>query len=648
MSMMADTPAETEPEFESNDGSGSESEEDDGPKLQLADIGTFSAQGGEITMRMEPVKTKKKPKKKKKKAEKKEKDDCECKDKPDCPELSNTEIIPDADLDTILARYAAIFDGKPNGIDELLYFQRCPVAHAEEDVLKFARGQLIKVDMFPDEDTLPKKVDRLITLVSSGLVPGLIAVHEGKSDKRGCETIRIIQEHGAKPVKAKKPEKKKPEKKEGDPGDGCCKKACDTAKEYASCAPCRSAVSTCVGTLLTPCKAVCGKKDINPDDVVKTGFPNFHLTEKQVNAIALKLDEEDQSGFLEASEIHQLGIWMRYRLSNAQLETACEELGVSGDTGVSFDKFGKWLNSKSKVAFVLRKSLYPQDLSVPKYLAKSPFATQEQIELLIQWIEQDNLDKSGEIEHEKLNGVASMDILQYAKSFVITPEEVAEMMVSLNMNDAKGERLNDSCSNVDFAPWVNGNDVLAWKFRSILPFVEPKGDAYFPYNPSKPGAEACHGKQEWTYTNACCVPSFCCFIPVMPRSNTPYIAPVINTVCAPLMAPCCIHHIKETIPKPLQPPSGWGQICGFDCFCWHATCTWYPKCIPLCGCCNEESIDGSPATYCTKASFFQNEEIDIFDGEMVAWEAPTEKKVNDVGEEEQLTPQEAPGADMER
>ena len=43
---------------------------------------------------------------------------------------------------------------------------------------------------------------------------------------------------------------------------------------------------------------------------------------------------------------------------------------------------------------------------------------------------------------------------------------------------------------------------------------------------------------------------------------------------------------------------------------------------------NPESIDGSPATYCTKASFFLNEEIDIFDDEMVAWAAPTEKKVN--------------------
>jgi hypothetical protein len=110
--------------------------------------------------------------------------------------------------------------------------------------------------------------------------------------------------------------------------------------------------------------------------------------------------------------------------------------------------------------------------------------------------------------------------------------------------------------------------------------------------------------------------------------------------------PCCINHKKERALRPLQPPSGWGKICGCDCFCWHATCTWYPKCCPLCLCCNAESIDGSPATYCTKRGFFQNEEIDIFDGEMKVWEAPSEKKV--AAEAPVEVPVEAPAADMER
>jgi hypothetical protein len=41
--------AQPEPEIE--DSASDSGSDDDGPKLQLADIGTFSARGGEITVR---------------------------------------------------------------------------------------------------------------------------------------------------------------------------------------------------------------------------------------------------------------------------------------------------------------------------------------------------------------------------------------------------------------------------------------------------------------------------------------------------------------------------------------------------------------------------------------------------------------------
>eukprot|EP01043_Picozoa_sp_COSAG02_P057748 COSAG02_NODE_7065_length_3201_cov_2.020954_3_plen_386_part_00 len=233
--------------------SGAEEEEEeedvDEPTLRLQDIGTFTAQGGEITMKMEPVKQKKKKKKKKK--DDKKKDDCSCDDKVDCPDLSKDENLPDCDLDTILERYEALFAGKPNGIEELLYWQRCPLAHAEQEVLGFGRSELLKNDIFPKEDTLEKNIDKLITLVSANLVPGLKAEYTGKKDKRGCETIVIVQKHGNKKVQKKeKPKKEKTgETTCGQKVKGCC-------SFCLTCQPCKA----CLGT----CKGLCTK---DPDDL---------------------------------------------------------------------------------------------------------------------------------------------------------------------------------------------------------------------------------------------------------------------------------------------------------------------------------------------------------------------------------------------
>ena len=239
--------AEPEPEVSDHESSGEESEEE-GPCLKLQDIGTFAAQGGEITMKMQPVKAKKakKVKKKKKKEEK-----CTCEKNENCPDLSHNEDLPDADLDTILDRYAALFTGKPDGLDNLLYWQRCPLAHAEVEILAFARSELLKNDIFPNEETLEKNVYKLITLVSAGLVPGLKAEHTGKIDKAGCETIKIIQKHGNK-----KPVAKVEVKKEKNPSDGCCK-ACfnsvaSNVKDVLSCKPCRDACT----------KACCKKPEL--------------------------------------------------------------------------------------------------------------------------------------------------------------------------------------------------------------------------------------------------------------------------------------------------------------------------------------------------------------------------------------------------
>ena len=110
---------------------------------------------------------------------------------------------------------------------------------------------------------------------------------------------------------------------------------------------------------------------LGAQELVRTGFPNFYLTEQQITDIATKLDvslyprrplrvvappsrlllaltmatgccaqEEDGNGFLEGPEIKTLGIWMRYRLTDGQLDEACEKMGAVGDTGVSYDKFG--------------------------------------------------------------------------------------------------------------------------------------------------------------------------------------------------------------------------------------------------------------------------------------------------------------------
>ena len=149
--------AEPEPEVSDHESSGEESEEE-GPCLKLQDIGTFTAQGGEITMKMQPVKAKKAKKVKKKKKKEEKEEDCTCEKNENCPDLSHNEDLPDADLDTILDRYAALFTGKPDGLDNLLYWQRCPLAHAEVEILAFARSELLKNDIFPNEETLEKNV----------------------------------------------------------------------------------------------------------------------------------------------------------------------------------------------------------------------------------------------------------------------------------------------------------------------------------------------------------------------------------------------------------------------------------------------------------------------------------------------------------
>ena len=100
--------AEPEPEVSDHESSGEESEEE-GPCLKLQDIGTFAAQGGEITMKMQPVKAKKAKKVKKKKKKEEKEEDCTCEKNENCPDLSHNEDLPDADLDTILDRYAALF-----------------------------------------------------------------------------------------------------------------------------------------------------------------------------------------------------------------------------------------------------------------------------------------------------------------------------------------------------------------------------------------------------------------------------------------------------------------------------------------------------------------------------------------------------------
>jgi hypothetical protein len=589
-----------------------EEEEDvDEPTLRLQDIGTFTAQGGEITMKMEPVKQKKKKKKKKK--DDKKKDDCSCDDKVDCPDLSKDENLPDCDLDTILERYEALFAGKPNGIEELLYWQRCPLAHAEQEVLGFGRSELLKNDIFPKEDTLEKNIDKLITLVSANLVPGLKAEYTGKKDKRGCETIVIVQKHGNKKVQKKeKPKKEKTgETTCGQKVKGCC-------SFCLTCQPCKA----CLGT----CKGLCTK---DPDDLQfekKTGFPHFWLTDEQIDQIAETLDEEDSNGFLEGPELKTLGIWMRYRLTDPQLDEMCEDLGAVGDTGVSFDKFGKWLNSKSPIALALRKSLFPQEVKIAKHLKKSPFVTNDQINLMVNWVMEDPLDKSGTIKFEKLDKIDSMEILTYCPRLEILREEIDEMLKSLGMVNKAGEQQRDTVSSIDFAGWMNGNDVLAWKLRSILPYVEPAKDDWYPWEPSKASASSCHGSQEWSKVNACCVQSCCAGLCcVLPRSKTPLIGACFNTCCWPCQAPCCIHHCKKRPLRPLQPPKTCGKIIGCDCWCWHATCTWYPRCFPTCLCCEQEEMDGSPATFFTRSMFFPTDKIDIYDGQMDSWTDTAEK-----------------------
>ena len=125
--------------------------------------------------------------------------------------------------------------------------------------------------------------------------------------------------------------------------------------------------------------------------------------------------------------------------------------------------------------------------------------------------------------------------------------------------------------------------------------------------------------------------SRCCLLPRVGGKGGGIFGRCFNAACCPCQAPCCIHHCKPPPKRPLQPPRTCGKIIGCDCWCWHATCTWYPRCFPACLCCDEEEIDGSPATYFARTMFFPNEAIDIYDGQVDAWEdtnqdAPEEQK----------------------
>ena len=296
----------------------------------------------------------------------------------------------------------------------------------------------------------------------------------------------------------------------------------------------------------------------------------------------------------------------------------------------------KWINSKDcQIASSLRKSLFPQEINIPKHLATSPFVTNDQIALMVEWIKEDNLDKSGSIKHEKLAGIASMEIMKYCPRLNIDQSDVDAMLQSLNLVSKTGEKLAEKASCIDFAGWINGNDVLAWKLRSILPYVEPAKDDWYPYAPTKAGTSSCHGSNEWNKVNACCVQSccagICCLLPRVGVKGGGIFGRCFNACCCPCQAPCCIHHCKPPPKRPLQPPRTCGKIIGCDCWCWHATCTWYPRCFPACLCCDEEEIDGSPATYFARTMFFPNEVIDIYDGQVDAWEdtnqdAPEDQK----------------------
>ena len=178
-------------------------------------------------------------------------------------------------------------------------------------MLGFARSELVKNDLFPNEETLEKNVYKLITLVSAGLVPGLKAEHTGQIDKNGCETIKIIQKHGNK--KVGKPEKK-PKVKADRSDQGCCK-AClgRTGDACKSCAHCVKSLVLCTPLIDACVKTCCKKSDsvrardfgilctlslmqfalaalvLGAQDN-RTGFPHFYLTEQQIHDIAAKLD----------------------------------------------------------------------------------------------------------------------------------------------------------------------------------------------------------------------------------------------------------------------------------------------------------------------------------------------------------------------
>ena len=97
----------------------------------------------------------------------------------------------------------------------------------------------------------------------------------------------------------------------------------------------------------------------------------------------------------------------------------------------------------------MRKSLFPQEDSIPKYLKKSPFATPEQINLMMSWIVENPMDKSGEIKFVKLANINKMRILVDAPLLTITQQDINEMMQSLNMISKAGEKISETCSAMD-------------------------------------------------------------------------------------------------------------------------------------------------------------------------------------------------------
>lgn len=60
----------------------------------------------------------------------------------------------------------------------------------------------------------------------------------------------------------------------------------------------------------------------------------LHLANKQ-----LRVQEEDNNGYLEKEELRNLGIWMRHRMTYPQIDEMCAELGAVEKAGVSFPKF---------------------------------------------------------------------------------------------------------------------------------------------------------------------------------------------------------------------------------------------------------------------------------------------------------------------